>query len=319
MTLPASQQRERHYACQEDVGCSYHYIFYNTFRVHFLPPEHHSQVLPWESKDNLAAEQEQEARRKQTKEALCRLFKENMSTNEQAMSPSDMKRQMLLYLIEKEVKKRNKKMKETDHPHDALERDFINIFHFKGLNETSQAVQTQGLLQVYPQSPQQFLTLFKDLQKASLKDITVNDNDIDYCSMINKHTKDQRIKDVLPPPGLREYPPTQCPQSQLQSIPTTRCHKLEKAWVAKINSLSMSQQTPQQIFQSDDECFKDWKVLAPPWESLYRKYFFTGLHHQPKRKQKDSLWPYFPWACSNHRYNHYDFGSYNIVPTRCNK
>ncbi|XP_045135374.1 uncharacterized protein LOC123518571 [Portunus trituberculatus] len=315
-----SQQQGRHYACQEDVGCSYHYIFYNTFRMHFPTPQRRSHSLCWEHKDNLAADHEHEARNEQTKEALRRFFKENASTDEQAISPSDTKRQMLLYLIKREAaKKRNKKTRETSHLHDPMEKDLINIFQFKDLNEVPHAAQTQGLFKLSPQSPQQFLTLFKDLQKASLKDITAVDKATSFSTILKKLTKDQRIKDILPPPGLREYPLTQYSQSQLQSIPTLRCRKLEIAWIAKINALFMSQETPSQTSQRDDECLQDWKVLASHWESLYRKYFFMGLHHQPK-KQEGSLWPYFPWVSTSQAYDHCisEFGNSNI-PTRCSK
>ncbi|XP_063858755.1 uncharacterized protein LOC135099950 isoform X2 [Scylla paramamosain] len=151
-TFPVCQQHDRHYACQEDVGCSHHYIFYNTFRVHFRPPKCCSRVMCWEPRDGQAADHEHEARREQTKETLCRFFKESTSTDEQAIYPSGLKWQMLLYLIKREAaKERKQKMRETGHPHDAMEKDFMNIFHFKNLNEVSHAVQTQGLFQVYSQ------------------------------------------------------------------------------------------------------------------------------------------------------------------------
>lgn len=228
---------------------------------------------------------------------------------------------MLLHLIKRvAAKERNKKMRKTSYPHDPMEKDLVNIFHFKDLDEVSHDVQTQGLFQVYPQSPQQFLSLFKDLQKASLKAITEVDKTIPFSTIIKKLAKDKRIKDTLPPPRLWEYPPPQYSLSQLQSIPTPRCHKLEIAWIAKISALFMSQQSPQQISQRDDECSQDWKILVSHWESLYRKYFFTGLCHQPTKKRKGSLWPYFPWARTSQGHDHCisEFGDSN-VPSRCNK
>lgn len=246
-----------------------------------------------------------------------------MSADEQEINPSNMKRKILTNVMRREAeRKKNMKVRETGDPLDTMEKVFINTFQFKDLNEVPHAARMQGLLQAYPQSPQQFLTLYKSLQKESLKDIqniTMDDLDVRYSTIIKMFAKEQRINDILPAPGLRQYPSTKHSNSVLQSTLTPRQHKLEATWTVKTKALFMTQETPPGTSQSDDKLLDNLEVLVPQWESLFYKYFFTRLRHQPLGTQKGSLWPYFPWARSSHWCNFCipEFRSSNI-PSRCN-
>ena len=245
-----------------------------------------------------------------------------ISTDEQEINPSNIKRMILCYVLKREIeRKRNRKIREIVHPHDLMERAFIKIFQFKDLNEVPQAAKMQGLLRGNPQSPQQFLSLFKALQKSSMKDIqniVMENSNIRYSTVIKRVTKEEQIKDILPPPGRRRYPSIKYSNSVLKSTLTPRHYKHEAAWIAKTKALLMSQETPVETSQSNDELFDNLEVFIPKWESLFRKHFFTGLH-QPQGTQKGSLWPYFPWARSTHWCDFCipEFRNSNIT-SRCN-
>lgn len=243
-----------------------------------------------------------------------------MCADEQKIKSSIIKSKIITSVIRRQgEKKKTMKVRNTGHPHDTMKKAFINIFHFKDLKEVPHAVDMEGLLQEHPQSLKQFFTIYTALQRESLKDIqniTMDGSEFKYSNAVKTLAKEQRIKDVLPPPGLRQYPLSKHSDSVLQSIPTLKQCKLEAAWTGKTKALFMPQERPPQTSQNDDKVLE---VLVPQWESLFYKYFFTRLRHQPTPTQKESHWPYFPWERSSHWCDYClpEFRSSNI-PSRCN-